>query len=774
MNEVLAWLAFPALAVLVCLGVGLLAEWIARVELPPALVAPLGFAGAIVLCGPLYAFGAGAVPVLVVLLAAAAAGLIAARRSLRRFRPGGGALAAGAIYALYIAPVALTGEATFLGYNLLNDTAIHLALVDWLSENGARFQAIPASSYAAAIDEYVGSSYPMGSHELLAALRPAVGLDPALLYQPFIALAAGLAAAAVWAIARGEGGGWRAGVVVAVAALASNLLFAFGLQGGIKEVTLVTCLAVAAALARPLAAAPVRAAGLIALPAVALYAIYGVYALPWIAPLALGAALIARPALGRAVVVGAGVFLAGAAVHIPGSIGYFRHGSGVITSADELGPLGGPLSPLQAAGIWLRGDYRFEPETAWPTWLLLTAAALLAAVGVAAAVRRRSAGPLLFALPSLAATLVVAPVSSPYIDAKLFAVLSPAVVLMWCLGIARLPRVAAIASTVVLGGALFVSNALAYRMALPAPMERLDELAAIDERFAGRGPLLVNEFEEYVKHFARDSRGSAPYEKWTAGRAQLRDRNLPVAGRAYDIDQLELDFVQRWPLIALRRSPAGSRPPANYRRAFSGRYYEVWERDGPVPLVHVPLGGGLSPVAPLPCRTVARLRGRGAVIGLRSEQAPVRFDIARTRPLPPGFYVDPAFPQRVEARKAGTLAAVARTGAGTHRFWVEGTATRRSELFVDGRRVGPVRGVNGPGQWIEVGVARLAAGPHRVEIRRPKRSLRPGDARPDFIGPVLAVPETNGSLIRAERRCGERFDWVEAVRPGALPALPRR
>ena len=76
-------------------------------------------------------------------------------------------------------------------------------------------------------------------------------------------------------------------------------------------------------------------------------------------------------------------------------------------------------------------------------------------------------------------------------------------------GIAALPRRRlglAVAATLAL--TLLASDALAYRVALVAPVDRLQELATIDARFAGRGPLLVNEYEEYTKHYVRRARGS--------------------------------------------------------------------------------------------------------------------------------------------------------------------------------------------------------------------------------------------------------------------------
>src|SRR5206468_1716165 len=150
---------------------------------------------------------------------------------------GFGGLAGFGAYLLHIAPVALTGQATFLGYNLLNDTAIHLALVDWIGDHGSRYIQQPPSSYGAAIHDYVGTRYPLGSHELLAALKPVVGLDPALVYQPFLALCAGIAAAAIVALVWHLGP--RRAALIAFAALASQLVFSFALQGSIKELAFI-------------------------------------------------------------------------------------------------------------------------------------------------------------------------------------------------------------------------------------------------------------------------------------------------------------------------------------------------------------------------------------------------------------------------------------------------------------------------------------------------------------------------------------------------------
>src|SRR4051794_32493919 len=115
MNELVAWVLFPLVAMVICTGIGLLAERLAGVRVEGALVPPLGYAAGIVVLGPLFALGAGELPGLLLLSALAVLGFAIARE--RRRLPGWGALAGAATYALHIAPVALSGGATFLGYN---------------------------------------------------------------------------------------------------------------------------------------------------------------------------------------------------------------------------------------------------------------------------------------------------------------------------------------------------------------------------------------------------------------------------------------------------------------------------------------------------------------------------------------------------------------------------------------------------------------------------------------------------------------------------------
>src|SRR5207237_1206218 len=65
---------------------------------------------------------------------------------------------------------------------------------------------------------------------------------------------------------------------------------------------------------------------------------------------------------------------------------------------------------------------------------------------------------------------------------------------------------------------------------------------------------------------------------------------------SYDLNQFELGFVERFPLLIVARSPVASRPPANFDLAWRTSEFEVWRRARPATEVvdHLPLSGSTT------------------------------------------------------------------------------------------------------------------------------------------------------------------------------------
>ena len=66
------------------------------------------------------------------------------------------------MFAVYAAPIVLSGEPTFAGFIKLDDTATWLALTDRVMEHGRDLDGLAPSSYEATLRFNLGDGYPVG------------------------------------------------------------------------------------------------------------------------------------------------------------------------------------------------------------------------------------------------------------------------------------------------------------------------------------------------------------------------------------------------------------------------------------------------------------------------------------------------------------------------------------------------------------------------------------------------------------------------------------
>jgi hypothetical protein len=322
------------------------------------------------------------------------------------------------------------------------------------------------------------------------------------------------------------------------------------------------------------------------------------------------------------------------------------------------------------------------------------------------------------------------------------------------------------------------SNALAYRDVTLAPHDQLAELEAIGERISGQGPTLMTEYQPYgARHFLRDAEPE--------GVSELRRRRVPLrgggivgTGRYADTDELDPAAVLAYRTLVLRRSPAHSRPPAPFRPTFVGDHYEVWQRPhagfGAV-LEHRGLGNGMEPTGAPRCATVrglARLAGSDGRLAAAARLPTISVPLAKSlRPREWGRAGEG--PNAVLPRGGGSIEAAVTVPSGDrYDLWVRGSVRGRLDVTIDRREVGSVRHrINNTGQYMRVGRSRLLPGRHRVTLRLSPPDLHPGSGgQPLGLGPlVLSRAEAARSRIvrvqpgAAERLCGRRWDWVEAL-----------
>ena len=796
-ESVAAWVLAPLVLLILTVGLGLLVERVARIRMATALLAPVGLCTLIVLVMPGYRLGVGSWLAVAITLACALAGLWFARRDLRtRLRPGWLLGAGVATYGLYIAAVVLAGGWTWTGYNFVNDTAVQMVLADWLGGHGTSMPPGPPelaaqSTTGESLRIYLLTAYPVGAHSALATVAALVPAPLAAVYQPFIALCAALTAVSLGALARSSGVAPLAAALAGCAALAANLPFVYALQGNLKEVAMVSCLAAAAAVGREAIGSPRPAAhvGVVAVCLAAGISSFSAAAVPYVGAFAavlLAAALLARDSTLRrrllpAAAVGAVVLVAASVATLVKIVTFGEVAEGtfaVEAVAEDLGHLLRPLELVQTAGIWMVSDYRVAvpPGREWINQVLIGAVAIALVAGVAVAVRRREPGPLLMLVPAVIALVVLEPRTSPYATGKMLMLASPGIVLTAAVALGWLAerrRVLALAVALPLAAGMLVSDALAFHHVRLAPIDRMLALQQIGDRFAGepRGEnrwLLVDEREEFAKYFMRRARTNVALELVTPiqVRNQLRASFIPLHA---DLDQMTLEFLVNHPLIAQRRGADSSRPPASYRPDGGNRYYAVWRRDPAVEVrVHVPIQSLYEGFGVPDCGAVRELAA-GARPGERlfaaTAPAQVRFDTAHVGPVR-GWPPHPSLPDTLIPGGPGTASATLEFEPGRYRVWLIGSTGRAFEVRIDGRKVASPDGVNTPGEWLDGGTVTITGGRHLVELVRPSGSPAPGDGFLGGVGPLVfersggrqvldVAPDDAGQL------CGRRLDWIE-------------
>jgi hypothetical protein len=796
----LAWGVFPLLLLAICLGCGLLVEWIAGWRVPGALLPSLGLALVIVVAS-LTTRRADTAPLTTAcVVVLTVAGYALGRRRALGLRPKGWPLALGlASYVVFAAPVVLSGSAAFLGYFTLNDASVHFSLIDQLLSHGRDLSNLtPPSSYSSVVQNYISTDYPIGSQVALGAVRPLIGQDIAWIFAPYMAVIMSLGAVTLYVLLDGVVSSRPLRALTAFIAGQAGLLYAYYLEGSIKElasawvITLVVTLVVLTLAGR---------FGLRRLVPLVIVTVAGLDVLnlaiaPWLAlPLACFVVAIAwryrhaaRRAPTRRVAIATAIFLvAVAAIAAPvvrGVSSFVNTAEAVLTQAGDLGNLYSPLPKWEMFGIWPSGDFRIGVTDHYRiTYALIGIAIASAVFGVIWLWRRRSWGPLLLIVSDAIAAGFLLTRASPYASAKVMAIFSLATVLAAMLGAAALNdygrRLECWGLAALIAGGVLWTNARGYHYAAVAPRGRFEELAQIGHRFAGQGPAFYNLSDEYAIHFLRSE---APDDFAISGpppqRTGLPPRTPAQVREPWDPDEVDPSYLQAFPLLVLGRSPLVSRPPADYQLAYRGRYYEVWRRTPtPTVLEHVPLGSALDAGSVPSCGVVGKLARKAAREHARLAyvpRTPLPVMIPTEAERPPNWgEVDGAPYTLIPREQAGSvIGPMVVSHPGRYQVWLEGSFSQRMQVYVGGQHVGSVSDDLGPpGQFRQIGYVNLKPGKTQAVIVRPEGNLLPGQEGTSWLlGPLLLATEGSPTHVsevdpaHARSLCGQTLDWIEIVR----------
>jgi len=815
----------PTVMLLACAGLGVLVARACGGWVPWIYVLPLGFGAVMIVSALVTTFEITATFAPVVVAAIGAVGLALELRLNKLPRPGREAiwpaLAGLGAFAAVAAPVVLSGEVGFSGYASIVDIAHHFDLTTFIQENGRVKPAVADSSNEQVVRGLLNSGYPSGWQASLGSFARLLGTDPVWLYQPLMGLSLGMLALALFGLLSSLVR-WRPFVAVAaLVAAQANILYGYGLVGGFKEMAGAGMLVLTTALLTHSSAAarPWMRVAAASVAALAGFLSFSLAIVPWLAVIVAGlAAVTLRPHHLRAAVSGLRftprVAVAGLVVLVLSAPVVLqaiklapvaaRAESGSATSRSaiaDLGNLATPMPEKAAAGVWISGDYRFSVNgDTTQTNLLIALVLLLALIGLVSCIRRRE-----WALPLLLAATGVALAyftwrTGPWIQLKSIAISGPLVLAGAFVGAARLgeavtarprlpprlaPAVPVALATLIATGVLY-GNAKAYHSAALSPTDRLKELARLGERYEGRGPVLVPPFEEYSEYFLRNvqpvSLVNPPFANVPKLRGGIPPRRFQ-APYSRDPDEFRLAYLQRFPLLLLRRGPDISRPPSNWRLDAQTEHYEVWRRARPAGrvLTHVSLWRDA------PVLRTDRLC-RNIVGGLRSAAgATGRIAYARSPTIaeaslgisdhPTNWIPTGKLSINVGNGPGKLKTTIDAPGAGRYQVWMAGAVGRKLTVAVDGKRLGQLTNrLNYPGQWEPLGATTLTPGRHTVRLERGGASLRPGDGWVDGqgVGPIAFVRDgpsrervETAPIGAANRVCGSdlELDWIEAVGP---------
>lgn len=731
----LTTLVYPVTLAVLCLGTGLLVERVSNLSLPGVLLPAIG-AAALIVASQLSTYVVWLAPATpYFMLALALGGMVAGWERFagwtRRWQAHvGDGLVFLVAYAVALAPVLAAGRPTFTAYGTLADSAFHMMGADFLIHHGQDYSHLDLrNSYGGFIESYYGTGYPSGADTLFGASASLLGLPLIWIFQPFNAFMLATAAGPALVLARRAG---LAGVWAALAALTMTLpalVYAYELIGSIKEIVALPLILCAGALAvaerRWMDAGPRGAIPLALVFAGGVSALgvaFGAWALTAVVVLAIVAfvqiahrTLDVRQLLGL-IGVGALVVLIGALPtwsHLGASLQVAK----TIASTANPGNLHTPLRAAQLLGVWFGATY--TESAAGPALALNNAAIGLAmivgVVGITWLLYRRRFALVGWVCLMLVLWLALDAFASTWANAKTLMLTSSVVVLMVWAGIAAIwrsrARLLAPTFAFLLTVGVLASDALQYHSTNLAPTARYEELASVGSRFAGQGPALVTDFDEYSMYELRALDVGGPDFAYAPPSLRAVAHGY---GRPVDLGRAGPSTLDPYPLIVTRRDPSAHRPPKSYSLAWQGVYYQVWR------------------------------------LGRQSSAAPTSADL----PQPITVSIEHARRPRtwVLSRKlifmkgGGTLRArFTLPHSGGWAVWIKGDVMRPIAIAVDGRKLGAIA-EQLDGNTVVVNAltplrTRLAAGPHALTVTRSGDGLAPGDGGAAVLASIFLVPE---------------------------------
>jgi len=808
-----AWVVAPLLILAMSLGLGLLVRRLAGDRPGDVFLLPVGFATALVIGSVFTYSGATADLTPFVLGVAAVAGLVLERRHLGdALRPSPDFAWAGAAafvgFAVFAAPVVLTGQVSFTGYGRIVDLGHHFDFAAYIGSHG-RDRLDIAETLSSHLDvsrKLLAAGYPGAWQSVLSVVARVLGTDLIWLYQPLLAVTGAMGALSLYGLLRRAIESRPLRALAAGVAIQANVLYAYGLVGGFKELTTAFLLLLTVGLSAELIPrfARLREGVPLAVAIAACIATFSLGIVPWLLVIVGGFVVLAflwSSMRVRAVLAWASVGALALVLSIPTIVEASKFApvaakaeggsAGARTALIDLGNLAAAMPVRAATGIWPNEDYRYPSMVAHGlTGVVMVLVLVLAAAGLVAALRRRDWGLVFLAAAGGAALAYYMARTGPWLQLKAIAITGAVVITCAFAGAAALGRWVAgrfgqgrtaplllswLLAAIVAGGVLY-GNALAYHDTTLAPTDRFRDLERIGDRYVGDGPALYTDFEEDAEYLLRREGAvgivDPPSRRVPLKRPGSRTRTDEL-GYSLDLDQLTLPYVQSFSLTVRRVGPERSRPPSNWKLVERTPYHEVWRKARPAStvLLHEPYEGPRLSCARFAERARALAVKRPVEVAYVEAPDTTRFRLGLLKHPPLWSPKNPS--SLVLGSKGSAGGDVSLPRSASYRVWIAGDFGRVVRIEIDGTQVAaPKRMHSYPDQYLDLGRRELGAGEHRIRITRPGGSVEPGNASGDEVpvGPIIfelprPLPVRRAPVRDAERVCARgHLDWIEIVK----------
>jgi hypothetical protein len=299
----------------------------------------------------------------------------------------------------------------------------------------------------------------------------------------------------------------------------------------------------------------------------------------------------------------------------------------------------GPVSPLEALGIWPASNYRLDAAGGARYPGLAGAISILALlVGVAWCVRRRDTTIPVALGAAWLLYLVALPSAGDYSQAKALMIAAPLAMLVivrplleeWLRGRGALRVGWAVLAVAFIGGAVW-SSFLALRDAPVGPPGHGAELSAFLPIVHGQ-PVLYAGQDRYAAYELLGADTHVPLVEFPDDAVAPNSEKPFDTGDAYspiDFDSFSRGTLERFPYVITSRAAWNSQAPPNFKRIATTDSYVLWERTGSTPenrhvLLEGTEAGALAGCAAPEVQILLQNPGRaglfpGAVIGHKDD-----------------------------------------------------------------------------------------------------------------------------------------------------------